>query len=442
MYSHIPFELAAEIASHNARDLDTLRAMTLTSSSMRSFAIPFLFAAIRFPWSETGEFWAELLESIPDLPTTTKTVHFRWPSNLLNAEVAHAAIPLMPHVRTVHWSIDCGSDSPIYKALNVADASLCLSKFPNMAELHIDGAVFVELTSIAQFLGSCGALSALYLFQGGVVRETALPFDRSAHGRPTLFDLSALETLDVQNGNGNYVINLLEHSPPRALKSLTLGACSPGTTRKLFALGSRTLERLLVYPFNDLPQIMDGLPPLGALHSLVICLLKEPPVQHAIGTIGTLSTFPAAPNLTTITLQIRVGVDYAGYTLETVDAPSATLHGTERLPQSEILAETMGKLREALPEDWARARFPRLEQLKFQLCVPMAHASAGITTRELAFYETMEGVVIQHFPRALVQWLDWEYNVIRGGKGTGWCGWKGLRGARGLVRYGRRSCLS
>ncbi|KAJ7255404.1 hypothetical protein C8J57DRAFT_608285 [Mycena rebaudengoi] len=246
MYSHIPFELAAEIASHNARDLDTLRAMTLTSSSMRSSAIPFLFDAIRFPWSESGEFWAELLESIPDLPTTTKTVHFRWPPNLLNAEVAHAAIPLMPHVGTIHWSISCGSDPPIRQALNVADASLCLSKFPNMAELHMDNAMFLDLASIAQFLGSCGALSALNLYRGGVALETALPFDHSAHGRPTLFDLSALETLDVQSvGNGSYVIDLVEHSPPRALKSLTLRACSPGTTRKLFALGSRTL---VVYP--------------------------------------------------------------------------------------------------------------------------------------------------------------------------------------------------
>jgi hypothetical protein len=137
-------------------------------------------------------------------------------------------------------------------------------------------------------------------------------------------------------------------------------------------------------------------------------------VWQAIGTIGTLRTFPAAPNLTTIALQFPVSVDASGHTLETVDALSATLDGTKRLPQSEILAETMGKLREALPEDWARARFPRLEQLKFQFCICKAHTSAGTTARELAFYETMEGIVIQHFSHALVQWLDWEYNVVRG----------------------------
>ncbi|KAJ7255398.1 hypothetical protein C8J57DRAFT_608150 [Mycena rebaudengoi] len=421
MYSHIPLELTAEIASHNARDLDTLRAMALTSSSMRSSAIPFLFAAIRFPWSETGEFWAELLESIPDLPTTIKTVHFRGILHLRDAEVAHAAIPLMPHVRTVHWSINCGSDSRTHDVLNVADASLCLSKFPNMAELHLNTSF--TFASVAQFLGSCGPLSALYLYQCGEIGAIQVPFNHSAHRSSTLFDLSALETLNVQSvGDGIYAVDLVEHSPPRALKSLMLGVCSPWTMRKLLALGSRTLERLLVYPCYKLPHIMGGLPPFGALHSLVICLLKKKTVGHAIrlgAAIGTLRTFPVAPNLTTITLQIPVGIDASGRTLESVDAPSVTLDGAKRLPQSEILAETMGKLREALPED---GRFPRLEQLKFQFCVPQVHASAGITTRELAFYETMEGVVIQHFSRALVQWLDWEYNVVRGAGRNAWAG--------------------
>ncbi|KAJ7902265.1 hypothetical protein B0H13DRAFT_760325 [Mycena leptocephala] len=290
-WSRIPPEIAHEIAGHNTDDIATLRAMSLVSKTTRSLAIVHLFSAIHFACAEDFPRWLDMLSRTPTLGTVVKKVKLseagkdwlRRRRGLTSAtQLRHftgpPVIPPLPRVHTVKWE---------QISLNGAIAMMVahMALFPNIEKLHlrnVDLGCFARLTNL---LAACGRVKSLSFHSATLEEDSDLEEDytsdvdidsgdesptdlnlldalenderrRPERPRETLFDLTALEELEVIDcsyGN-DYLPLLMQGSRPNQLKKLSFGdfcregPCSVLGTEKLLRLGATSLVHLVIDP--------------------------------------------------------------------------------------------------------------------------------------------------------------------------------------------------
>ncbi|KAJ7746436.1 hypothetical protein DFH07DRAFT_589993 [Mycena maculata] len=114
--------------------------MSFASKTMRSSAIIFLFASLKFCHPEDFHTWLDIHRRTPELARISKRVAFtsrdfwRPRRGLLEGPDVHCApdppsIPVMPNVRVVDWESNHPED--------VAMAVSRLSLFPKLTELYL-----------------------------------------------------------------------------------------------------------------------------------------------------------------------------------------------------------------------------------------------------------------------------------------------------------------
>ncbi|KAJ7098219.1 hypothetical protein C8R44DRAFT_748082, partial [Mycena epipterygia] len=220
----------------------------------------------------------------------------------------------------------------------------------------------------------------------------------------------------------DYVVELLEISPPAALKSLSFGvdfgACGCGlqpcaitTIKKVVELGARSVINLAIEPTFGLGdseeflnmavlEIFDCLPVLPTLDSLTIWLS---PNYQAEGLINRLT----APNLTT--LIFRIVFNQRNYGHEYV------LHSDD----FNLMLETVfpwgpyvsGSMKRPLTR-----KFPLLRQIRFHFCAYRTsdlHSKRGLRRQiERRLKERLKetGADVEEYLE--LAWLDEDYNLV------------------------------
>ncbi|KAF7348585.1 hypothetical protein MVEN_01376100 [Mycena venus] len=319
----IPPEIALEIAAHNADDVASLRAMSIVSKAMRFLAIDHLFSFIHFACEQDFSTWETMVRRTPRLSSIVKKVKFDdpdldskygwlkcfrsmdFPDRLFQA-VVPPRIPTMPNVRAVEWDA-FRIDTTMWVAY--------MSLFPNMKELHFT-ALAAEVHQLDDLLGACGRLSVLSFRRVEVLhngqRQWGIVHQPPAKQQRPPLDLSALEglsltdseTIPISNrlpGIQEYLISLVEGSPPTGLKSITFGAFCEVTTstmERILPLAVTSLTNLCLLLPAILGEIFSALPSFPALDVFSIRLTQGK--NQAADIINAL----AAPNLTTLLFRI------------------------------------------------------------------------------------------------------------------------------------------
>ncbi|KAJ7492007.1 hypothetical protein FB451DRAFT_1216657 [Mycena latifolia] len=335
-WSRLPPELVLEIAAHNASSVPALCAMCLMSKTVRSCTIPFLFATVKFSSADDFDIWLDMFDRTPELGTNIVQEVKICPSGtslpagkaLRNMDPSQ--MPHMPSVRRVLFEFE---RDPGFSGM----AAGYLSMFPNMTELRLS-AVFWDMDDVAKLLGACGSLKALWL-----ARRIAHPEGDKLklHPQSSRFDLTMLEELVVKEWFATFVLDLLRHSPPIALKSLAILLCQAPVNSQLLTLVAPSLHHLMLYPVHDMVVMFRRVRSLPELTSLTILVTSGRDPQAVI------DAFPAAPNMKILSLRVEIYPGDENH-LNTV---------MERTLRWDILAA-------GLP-----LRFPRFERLKFQFYV-------------------------------------------------------------------------
>lgn len=356
--------------------------MCLVSKTMRSSAMRVLFATITLASKEDFYWWLVMLSHTPELGTgIVREMKISSPQELRpwHRPLRLADPSLMPPMRCVRRVMfESGMDR-----LLTAMSSHYLSRFPNMSELHLS-AIFRDTEDLIKLLGACGRLEALSLSNITVVRPQVDAMKLYLELNP--FDLSTLETLVVDNHSASFISDLLNHSQPVGLKSLTIvnshdnrPVFPTSVVERIFGLGAHSLQHFTMNPIVGgfvgafihptcvlfaYPQIEPSLemfrrlPPLPALISLTIWLVPSADVREII------DNFPAAHNMRVVTYRVYL--------------PNHI--------QSEV--EYVYRLNTAMGRAWKwddlvgnlSRRFPRFEQLKFQFYVPRNEDSPYVNT--------------------------------------------------------------
>ncbi|KAJ6600037.1 hypothetical protein DFH09DRAFT_628533 [Mycena vulgaris] len=219
-------------------------------------------------------------------------------------------IPPMPNVRTDEW--DGGYEYDFKPTMAVAYMTL----FPAIQKLHLKHMYFGGMISLTTLLSACGRLKVLSFLDTIVCPEEDYDSEDSDNITPlhqglivpTPFDLTELEELAVTSttDGDEYLIPLVDHSPPAGLKFLTFGKvgdrrennpCSLSTMEKLLRLGAHSVVDLRIDPTfqasdnHEILKIFKRLPAFSALDSLTIWLS---PNRQAELLVDALT---AAPNL-------------------------------------------------------------------------------------------------------------------------------------------------
>ncbi|KAJ7698551.1 hypothetical protein B0H17DRAFT_323327 [Mycena rosella] len=329
-WSRLPFELAHEIAGHNADDVPALRALALVSKTMRSVAIKDLFSVVHFACAEDLPQWLDMLGRTPTLGNIVRKVKFSLDPNeswlkrhrgleratSISRTAIPPTIPAMPNARIVEWDGNYGGDV----TLRIAAAYMAL--FPNIQELHLKNMTLISMVTLTNFLCACGRLKVLSFSNttiycedsdydsedSDVVRESPQP------GSVNLAELDELVIKSTYIDNQpDFLLHLAEHSPPAKLKSLTFGSavcteqegpCSVPAMDSLLQAAAPSLVHLVIEPTLQLSQtqiseMFGRLPPFPALHSLTIWLGQNRKAEMMIRALA------AAPNLHTIIFRIE-----------------------------------------------------------------------------------------------------------------------------------------
>jgi hypothetical protein len=248
--------------------------MALVSQAMRSSAILHLFSLIHFACAEDFAFWFDMVRRTPNLLSVVNKVKFsqpdkRWlarhrsfirPSTPLRGATIPPILPLMPTVKVVEW-FDPKND--IFSELKMVVAYMAL--FPNLTTLCLRYSYFESVHALSRFLDACGGFRVLWLEQTQVEEFNFGSDDSDSDSDVPLqargVDLARLEELHVLSNNRaeEFLVRLIEQSPPIGLKSLTFGSfshipehenvpCSAPAMEKLLRLAAVSLVHLAIHP--------------------------------------------------------------------------------------------------------------------------------------------------------------------------------------------------
>ncbi|KAJ7098240.1 hypothetical protein C8R44DRAFT_748104 [Mycena epipterygia] len=441
-WSRMPAELADEIAGHNAHDVPSLRRMALVSKTVRSSAITHLFSVIHFTCVEDFSRWLDMLRRTPRLGVIVKKVKFSDPNELWArrhsglqsvTKLTHApvppTIPVMPNVRVVEWARAPGTKRFDLAEFDPTIGIAYMALFPSIEKLHLRNIAFRGLVPAANFLSVCKSLKVLsltsvefYDSEPDSDSDGGLPLAMTHWSRlsPSPFNLTDLEELAVASirypkSKKDYLVELLEISPPAALKSLSFdpgiheylnenSPCSALTTfEKLIRLGAHSVINLAIEPTfggqsenRKILDILDHLPALPALNSLTIRLGTNRQAEWLINALTS------APNLTTLTFRIVFHQD-----------------AYDRI--REALIEILDSV---FPSDASRSilksvltrKFPLIRKVRFHFCAPRAsdmHSRPGLRKKiERRLKEKLEetGADLEEYLE--LAWFDQDYNPV------------------------------
>ncbi|KAF7347577.1 hypothetical protein MVEN_01514400 [Mycena venus] len=329
-----PPEILLEIVAHNANDVPSLRAMSLVSKAMRSFAIEHLFSFVHFACAQDFSMWQSMLRRTPRLRDIVKKVKFSDPSEewikrhrrvrprkpLRDAAVP-PKIPILPNVRVVEWEKGEGH------SIKISMATTYMALFPGTEELHLSRISSTNKSGsfgeLAMLLGACGQLRVLSFFETNFSSLYSLinAVDREHY----TFDLTALQELRVKEC-GTYdrgpdfdiLVKLVEVSRPAKLKSLTFAGCFDDADRpcsilavnKLVGLAAPSLVNVsllfeLIEQRADVEEIFSRLPTFPVLDTISIISNDRQGewLLHAL----------QAPKLTTLNFRILI---FDGFTTQ------------------------------------------------------------------------------------------------------------------------------
>ncbi|KAJ6600032.1 hypothetical protein DFH09DRAFT_1070704 [Mycena vulgaris] len=157
-----------------------------------------------------------------------------------------------------------------------------------------------------------------------------------------------LEELVVERQYAHFTVNLLQHSPPVRMKSLTITDTSLSVLEELLALGARSLQHFILHP-SLIPhpgQIFHLVRSLPALKSFTMTLQPGGDAHRQ----AIFNAFPEAPNMTVLTFLVELS-----------DQNRVEDH-LKNILQNHLHWDDLVK--------GLLLRFPRFEKLKFHLYAP------------------------------------------------------------------------
>ncbi|KAJ7699643.1 hypothetical protein B0H17DRAFT_1196254 [Mycena rosella] len=204
--------------------------------------------------------------------------------------------------------------------------------FPSLQNIRLADIWFDQLTTLTPFLGACGSPKALSFSNTRIDKQ---PYDYSdseweviAAGRKLIsFDLTGLEALAVIPicaEEEDFIVTLVEHSPPAKLRSLTFESftydgqvpCPISTMEKLLQLAAPSLVNLVIDPAwtdssheNQISELFRRISAFPSLHSLTLWLRPNHQAEELVRAL------PAAPNLSTIVFRIGFDPDDPDYSV-------------------------------------------------------------------------------------------------------------------------------
>ncbi|KAJ7054525.1 hypothetical protein C8F01DRAFT_1163696, partial [Mycena amicta] len=411
IWSRLPPEISLQIANHNADDLSALRAMSLTSRSMRDVAIEPLLSHLHFSYTEDFPRWLEMLQKAPYLVTAVRKVKISVPLD------EYPGISPMPNVEEVEWS-----GNGIW---DIRLAAMYMTQvFPNARRLSLLHIEFNHLAELSSLIRACSTLSSLTIC-GSSVSSTSAAKDNSKFGAVPV-DLSGLSELaliangsDFDSNGDNSLSRLMLKSPPTQLRVLKLVSstllgevsdpCSIMTKTLLLRTAASSLTHLTIDPHLRsryqtplLYSAISGLPPLSELLELTLHFPRlDGDSYHAETFFAVLSPLP---KLVILRFVIRVGrcaPDYAEYDYK-------WFHTLFAFRTAQYTAAALNE------------RFPLLEAVEFVLCVaPQRHTvTRPKLTREYRIemedrlMSRLRGIGIG-MGKVRVEWQDAEYRAWR-----------------------------
>ncbi|KAF7327923.1 hypothetical protein MKEN_00372300 [Mycena kentingensis (nom. inval.)] len=325
-WTTLPAEVADEIAAHNSNDLPTLRSMCLASKAIREAAVEHLFSVILFACVEDLDYWMDILQRTPQLRASVKTVRLsagemnnnrRGPNSASTPLVNAPTVPQLPAFRGAK-TVECrsfrGPDA-------IAFIASYMVLFPNMRELRLhyltedEGGV-----RISRLLASCPPLQSLVL--DWVFAYPSQSPSNAAHPSPFKsadFDWTCLEKLAIIGGTEygmEYLQDLVAKFPPSTLKSLHFRGSA--NERRGDGGGERAyypaMETLLRKAAPRLEHLRLD-PSFGVRNGMWFD--TNGPTQSFNTMFSILPTFP---ELTTISLEIRINLQVP-FVLSQIAAP-------------------------------------------------------------------------------------------------------------------------
>ncbi|KAF8146268.1 hypothetical protein K438DRAFT_1870057 [Mycena galopus ATCC 62051] len=413
----IPFEIAHEIAGHNADDGETLRAMSLVSHMTRSLVVKHIFATIHFACVEDFARWLDILGRTPILRTAVKKVKFSTKSEAwlrLHRGLESATplwdytvpplIPSSPSVYSVEWR------SVSLTPMMVAHMAL----FPNVKRLHLNDICFT-FAQLANLLRRCKRLASLsfHAVTPDIYDWKELPYRVS---RQTPIDLGALENLAViggRSGRSDAFLHLIQQCGPVRLKSLDIedfvyqeSRSVKGIARLLHFVAPFLVNLVLEVRFPDFDD-EEVLPVFEALESLTLWMKPYHPADRVINALT------AAPNLAKLVFRVDFYRENKEALLGELDSALG------KLPR--------WRAPESLKTVLAR-KFPRCQRVEFHLRV--SHDS------DLHFRRKSRRGVERHLRDRLketqagieellqIEWVDGQYDPVKYSQTTGKPPWK------------------
>nr|GAT48860.1 predicted protein [Mycena chlorophos] len=391
--SCLPFELALQIAWHNAGDIPTLRSMCLVSRDMRTSAIEVLFYKLRFSQHEDFELWYNMLRRTPSLATIPRRVTI---SRSVSAD-PYLLKPLLTVDEVVWADYIFGWRADV--ALEYLERI-----FPNATRVCFRGVLFRDSQSFTSVLAHFKPLRGLSLV------SSQLNFAEDM----VKLDLSQLEELVLTNASDKHgvLLRLLETSPPRKLRVLRLLSEDDGRlflppdvsiTTKLLQVAAPSLQELWLQseyrPYNENETTLHTASNLTfpAMHTLTLYI--TPWRTHPESFLESL---PPQPSITTLALRIRVS-------------------GTQSEREPHNLA-----LFSAFPVQFTTAalqhRFPHLEHVLIVLYASKSTSMHNVKLGAREYRSTMEARIWARLAemcvgewvtrRVKIQWMDLQWRRV------------------------------
>ncbi|KAJ6503327.1 hypothetical protein C8R47DRAFT_1192937 [Mycena vitilis] len=436
-WSQIPPEIAYEIAAHNADDVSSLRAMSLVSKTMRTFAIEHLFSVIHFACSHDMTWWHTMLLRTPKLQTIVKKVKFsdtgrdrteRGRVVRSRKKISGAVVPpkfsVMPNVRVVEWNADD------FIAIRMAVAYLSL--FPNLNELYLNNFDLDGFDELATLLAACGRLRLLTLCN---IKADAFELDygsedewlpRTPTDRKSTFDLIALEKLAIMNcgdpkdPDSDFLVRMVEHSQPTELKSLTFAftesenfgrekPCSIRAMERLLCLANPSLVNLSLVPIgSDMPQVTEMLKRLPSFPALTMFSTS---LTVDGGETQQIMNALQAPNLTTLDFRVVFSEDAYKYYEEFREIIRTWPWGKSESMKSAVTR-----------------KFPLIRRISFSFCAPhdaRIHFRRGLRRKlERRLRDCLDETGADVAGYLQLRWLDDKYNPVLYSRINGKPKWK------------------
>ncbi|ESK87410.1 hypothetical protein Moror_11680 [Moniliophthora roreri MCA 2997] len=292
---YLPVELVRNIIKWNAHSWKELGVYSLVSKLWRNATMPFVFEKARIRNHRRLSQLCDLLKSTPEISKYIRRVAFH-PITSEDPEVNEdsisllASLPTFPGVTELEYC-DCGEvEAPGTRV--TPQLTRFLKTFPYLRRVKIISR-FADINQLKAFIGCCGAVKELVLWEGIRMQPMLEHHDKSegdARADFSSFDLSQLEHLEVfsQLHDFDWILDtILQESRPNKLRSITVESSgfNPHALSRLLEEFSLTLSQLTIEPLWSIESCLRPTPspfsPLPALHTLTVANITLKDFYHS-----------------------------------------------------------------------------------------------------------------------------------------------------------------